>query len=277
MPDIFKLASFDFTGKHGQTRMFAFQGLYSGHFIRAQYRLALLGQFGCFLIDRVDLLDFLVKAFIGFRGQPVADQVRLEAPFLSNRAAWRAEMRSRIPRLTISSAISRLVHWLIGRPAFSGFSQASCSIWQIWSAVIRAGAPGLGRSSNRSSRLKSSIEMGCKSNQRCRHNRAVSNGHLQFLANFFMVLTRRCQQHHSSTQRLLLTGLVAMDQFFQSLALDIAQFDLRRFWPWHFFSLPIKIEPILSYFLAYFSPRVLVVKTVFDPKSFLKLKSLCHH
>ena len=35
-----------------------------------------------------------------------------------------------IPRAFISSAISLPVHWLMGRPAFAGASQASVAIWQ---------------------------------------------------------------------------------------------------------------------------------------------------
>jgi len=79
-------------------------------------------------------------------------------------------MVSTIPLLMISSASSLELHWLIGRPESSGSSQAMASIWQRWSAVIRLGAPGRGRSSSRSSTLKSSSEMGLKVSQRLRHN-----------------------------------------------------------------------------------------------------------
>lgn len=79
-----------------------------------------------------------------------------------------------MPRLTISSAISCAVQWLIGRPESSGSSQAIASIWQRCSAVISAGAPGRGISSNRSSTFRSSKAMGCRVNQRLRHKRAVS-------------------------------------------------------------------------------------------------------
>ncbi len=79
-----------------------------------------------------------------------------------------------MPRLTISSAISCAVQWLMGRPESSGSSQAIASIRQRCSAVISAGAPGRGRSSNRSSTLRSSKAMGCRVNQRLRHQRAVS-------------------------------------------------------------------------------------------------------
>jgi hypothetical protein len=35
-----------------------------------------------------------------------------------------------MPRFMTSAAISRLVHWLIGRSDCSGFSQARAMIWQ---------------------------------------------------------------------------------------------------------------------------------------------------
>ena len=74
----------------------------------------------------------------------------------------------------ISSAISLAVQWLIGRPESFGSSQAIASIWQRCSAVIFAGAPGRGISSSRSSTFRSSKAMGCRVNQRLRHQRAVS-------------------------------------------------------------------------------------------------------
>ena len=62
---------------------------------------------------------------------------------------------------------------LADRPAFSGASHASCSIWHIWSAVKRDGAPGRGKSSSRSSALKSSIFRGASSCHRRRHRRTI--------------------------------------------------------------------------------------------------------
>ena len=57
---------------------------------------------------------------------------------------------------------------------FSGCSQASASILQRWSAVIRLGAPGRGPSRKRSSMLKSSSEIPCNLTQRFRQSRTVS-------------------------------------------------------------------------------------------------------
>jgi hypothetical protein len=89
-------------------------------------------------------------------------------------AACLGEIVSTIFRVIISSASSRPVHWLIGRPDVSGSSQASASSWQRWSAVIRGGPPGRGRSSNRSSALNSSNGIGSRANHLSRHCLAVN-------------------------------------------------------------------------------------------------------
>lgn len=88
-------------------------------------------------------------------------------------AACLGEMVSTIFRLRISSAISRPVHWLIGLPDSAGGAQASASSWQRWSAVILAGAPGRGRSSNRSATLISFSGIGSSCNQRFLHRLTV--------------------------------------------------------------------------------------------------------
>jgi hypothetical protein len=112
--------------------------------------------------------------FIDHCCQPITNQMRPQGPFFSNRAAWRAEICSTMPRFIASSATSRPVQCVIGRPDFSGLSQAICWIWHFWSGVIRAGAPGRGKSSSLSSMLKSSNAIGCKSIHLCRHNRDIS-------------------------------------------------------------------------------------------------------
>jgi hypothetical protein len=106
--------------------MLPFQRLNAGHFVRAHRGLAFFRQFWSLVIQLIDVFHLFIEPFILFfvRRQPVTDQVRFEAPFLSNREAWRGEMLGKIPRFTISSAISLPVHWLIGLPDFSGFSQA---------------------------------------------------------------------------------------------------------------------------------------------------------
>jgi hypothetical protein len=84
-------------------------------------------------------------------------------------AACLGEISATMLRAIISSAISRPVHWLIGRPDFSGISHASASSWQRWSAVIRTGPPGRGRSSKRSSTLSSSSGIGSRESHLSRH------------------------------------------------------------------------------------------------------------
>jgi len=74
------------------------------------------------------------------------------------------------------------VQWLIGRPLASGFSHAIATIWQSWSALIRAGVPGLAKSANRSSALKSVIEIPCNSSHRFCHKRTGANEMSNFLA-----------------------------------------------------------------------------------------------
>lgn len=83
--------------------------------------------------------------------------------------ACRGEMVSTMLRSINSSAISRFVHWLMGRPDFSGASQASASSSHRCSAVIRAGAPGRGRSSSRSSALSSASGIGSIDTHLWRH------------------------------------------------------------------------------------------------------------
>ncbi len=51
-----------------------------------------------------------------------------------------------MPRFIASSASSCWLQWVTGRPLPDGGSQASATIWQICSAVIRAGAPERGAS-----------------------------------------------------------------------------------------------------------------------------------
>ena len=78
-----------------------------------------------------------------------------------------------MPRFMISSASSRPVQWLMGRSESAGCSQAIASILHRWSAVICGGAPGRGKSSKRSSMLRSARAMGWSINHRWRQRRAV--------------------------------------------------------------------------------------------------------
>ena len=84
-------------------------------------------------------------------------------------AACLGEILSTMLRAIISSAISRPVHWLIGRPDLSGASHANASSWQRWCAVICAGPPGRGKSSRRSSTPNSSSGIGLRACHLSRH------------------------------------------------------------------------------------------------------------
>src|SRR5438034_1089027 len=114
MPFVLELSLQDVSALYGQIRVFARKGLDACHFIRTQGRFATLSPFLSGLIDLIDVGDLRVRLRVGFGGQIVAHQMRLEIPFLSKRAAWRREMYATMPRFIISSAISRPVHWLMG-------------------------------------------------------------------------------------------------------------------------------------------------------------------
>src|SRR5947207_8494424 len=135
MPDIFELTAQDMARLHGQVRMFALQRLHPGQLIRADSAFSSLGPVGSRRVELTPLDNFLVALCIWDGREPVAEAVRLQPPFFSSRAACRGEMCWTMPRASTSSAISRPVHWLIGRPAFLGFSHANAAILQRCSAV----------------------------------------------------------------------------------------------------------------------------------------------
>src|ERR687886_414533 len=179
MPDVLKFAARDLARCQRQARMLALQRLHPGQFIRAHRAFALLRTGWCLTIDRTDGADCLRQVLIRGRGQPVAAQLRLEIPFLSRRAAWRSEIFGTMPRLITSSAISRPVHWEIGRPASLGASQARATIWQRCCAVIWMGRPARGTSLRRSSKERSASGMGAKASQRMRQRRTVSKSRVR--------------------------------------------------------------------------------------------------
>src|SRR5712692_2432398 len=108
--------------------MLALQGLHTGQLIQADRAFPLCSALGGTCIQLTALDTLFVSPLIGNLGYPVAEPVRLQPPFLSSRAACRGEICSTMPRAFISSAISRPVHWLIGRPALAGASQAKAAI-----------------------------------------------------------------------------------------------------------------------------------------------------
>jgi len=154
--------------------MFALQGLHPGQHIRADDAFSSLGPLGGRRVELAPLDNFLVPPLIRDCRKPVAEAVRLEPPFFSSRAACRGEICWMMPRAITSSAISRPVHWLMGRPALLGASQANAAIWQRCSIVIWGVLPGRGASCKRAVMLSVSRSIPCKPTQRSRHKRAVS-------------------------------------------------------------------------------------------------------
>src|SRR3989442_6432716 len=130
--------------------MFTLHRLYPSQLIRADGAFSAPGPLGSCRVESTSLDNFLVALRIWDGREKVSEAVRLKPPFFSSRAACRGEMCSTMPRAITSSAISRPVHWLIGRPAFLGFSHANAAIWQRCSTVIVGFTPGHGASCKRS-------------------------------------------------------------------------------------------------------------------------------
>src|SRR5919199_1542352 len=182
MPDVLELAPFDLARRQRQAGMLALQGLPTGQFISTHRALSLLCSLRCLAVGAANRGDLFVQLLLLGGSQPIAAEMRLEIPFLSRRAAWRGEIWATMPRLTTSSAISRPVHWLTGRPAVSGASQAKATIWQRCSAVMVTGRPVRGTSLRRSSSESSERGMGAKASQRWRQRRTVSTSRLSWRA-----------------------------------------------------------------------------------------------
>src|SRR5438552_14573536 len=98
--------------------MFALHSLHPGQLIPTEGAFPVLRSLRGVGIDLTALADLLVALGVGDLVEPVAEVVRLEAPFFSSRAACRGEICSMMPRAITSSAISRPVHCLMRRPAF---------------------------------------------------------------------------------------------------------------------------------------------------------------
>ena len=114
------------------------------------------------LVYFADIGALGVEGGIGLRRQPVAYVMRLEVGFFfKKRPTERCEIFLTMPRRTASSAISRWLHWLIGRSLSDGFSHVIETTAQICSGMKTAGAPERGKSPSRS-------VAGCPS-AACRH------------------------------------------------------------------------------------------------------------
>src|SRR6202140_5593607 len=138
---IFELASLDLA---------RLQRLNARHFVDGDRAMSVIGT-GCGLVNRTDIRALAIKGGIRFRGQPVTDAMGLEVClFFKKRPTERCEMFGTRPRRMASSAISRWLHWLIGRSLSDGFSQVIAMTAQICSGGYVAGAPEGGASANRS-------------------------------------------------------------------------------------------------------------------------------
>src|SRR5688572_29583700 len=122
MADILKFTALDLAWRERQIFLLAFQGLHTSHLIGRNHPFAAFGQGRRFTIHLTHVSDFGVKLLVRRRCQPIANQVRFEIPLLSRREAWRREIPGTILRAMISSASSRLLHWLTGRPPSAGGS-----------------------------------------------------------------------------------------------------------------------------------------------------------
>src|SRR5258708_9965861 len=127
MPDVLELTSQHMTWLHGQVRRLAFQGLHPGQLIHTDRALSALGPFGSTRIDLTAVADLLVPLRIGHLVQPVAEAVRLQAPFLTRYLACRGEICSTMPLFTSSSPISRPFHFLTRPSPFISLSQPTPS------------------------------------------------------------------------------------------------------------------------------------------------------
>src|ERR1700730_4143060 len=166
---IFELASLDLARHQRQPRRHALQRLNAGHFVDGDRAMSVIGT-GCGLVNRTDIRALAIKGGIRFRGQPVTDAMGLEVClFFKKRPTERCEIFGTRPRRMASSAISRWLHWLIGRSLSDGFSHVIATTAQICSGVYVAGAPDRGASARRSQ----TVHLSSASRHRLRQYRAV--------------------------------------------------------------------------------------------------------
>src|SRR6476469_6497804 len=154
MPNILKLAPFLLARCRLLVGLLALQCLDASQFIGAVNHFSMRSQGRRHAIQLAQVGHFGVALFIFGSVQPASDAVRLEIPLLTKRAAWRGEIRSTILRRSASTAISRPLHSVIGRPEAAGASQPMRTIWQTCSSLIWIGRPGRGTSVKRSTRSR---------------------------------------------------------------------------------------------------------------------------
>jgi len=118
---ILELTSLDFARHHRQTGRDALQRLNAGHLVDGDRAMAVIGT-GRILVNLANVGAFAVEGRIGLGSQPVADAMRFEVGFFfKKRPTERCEICGTRPRRIASSAISRWLHWLIGRSLSDGF------------------------------------------------------------------------------------------------------------------------------------------------------------
>src|SRR5207247_5314350 len=145
---IFELAPFDLARRHRKPRRDALQRLDAGHLVDGYRAMGLVGS-GRNLVDLADVGALGIERRIGLRGQPVTDPMRLKVSFFfKKRPTERCEICGMMPRRITSSAISRWLHWLIGRSLSSGRSHVSATTAQICSGVYVGGFPERGASAS---------------------------------------------------------------------------------------------------------------------------------
>src|SRR5579864_1331683 len=148
---ILELAPLDLAGHHRQPRRDALQRLNAGHLVDRDRAVGVISA-GRSFVGLADVGALGIEGGIGLRGQPVTDAMRLEVSLFNKKPTTeRCEIRGTRPRRIASSAISRWLHWLIGRSLSDGFSQVIAITAQICSGVYVAGAPDRGASASRSS------------------------------------------------------------------------------------------------------------------------------
>jgi len=109
MTKVLKFAAFHFSRGQRQAWVFAFERLHSCELIGTYGAFSLLSQLRGLLIDLTSRHDDFLALRVRWRGEPIADQMRLETPFFNRREACRGEMCCTMPRCISSSAISRPV------------------------------------------------------------------------------------------------------------------------------------------------------------------------
>jgi hypothetical protein len=113
MTKILTCSPFHVSRSQRQPRMHAFQCVHSRSRIRADGSFALFCSTGSILRHATHLFHRFCSMLVCGRGHPRANQVRCEIPFCKRRTAWRGDRCAPLPRLTIASARSGPVHWLM--------------------------------------------------------------------------------------------------------------------------------------------------------------------